>query len=210
MVRNVFVILATVFLAVGILFTSIARTATVKYAFRSPVGEKDPQVLGESATIDYNLPFPGRVLPDSTLWPLKAFRDKVWYLLTPTPEKKAELNLLFADKRLVMARMLFEKDKPEIAFSTLTKAEKYLESVIEKEEEARERGVDTEELLTNLAKASLKHYEEMEKMIAIAPDDAKPEIIKIREIYSERLYERTRDVLYEEGLTPPQNPFEEQ
>lgn len=207
MVRNILVVLATLFLAGGILFTSIARTASVRYVFNAPSENGNRQVLGESTIINYRLPFPGRVLPDSTLWPLKAIRDKLWLLLTPTPERKSELNLLFADKRLVMARMLFEKDKPEIAFSTLTKAEKYLESSYKLELEARDRGVDTTELLVKISEASLKHIEEMEEMQQIAPDDAEPKIIEIKEKYAEKVYEKTRDAMFEQGLTPPENPF---
>lgn len=207
MVRNFLLVLATVFLAFGILFTSIARTASVKYVFNASNENGDAQVLGESVIIDYQLPYPGRVLPDSTLWPIKALRDRLWFLVTPTPERKADLSLLFADKRLVMARMLFERDKPEIAFSTLTKAEKYLESARNLEEQAKERGVDTSDLLQRLAKASLKHIEEMEEMQKISPDDAEPQIIYIKENYAEKVYERSRDALYEEGLTPPENPF---
>lgn len=207
MVRNVFLVLATLFLAFGILFTSIARTASVKYVFQSPTEDVDSQVLGESITIDYQLPFPGRILPDSTLWPLKALRDRLWLLVTPSSQRKSELNLLFADKRLVMARMLFEKEKPEIAFSTLTKAEKYLESAYKLEQEARGRGVDTSELLQRMSKASLKHFEEMEKMQKISPDDAEPQIINVKENYAEKVYEMSRDALYAEGLVPPENPF---
>lgn len=206
MVRNILLLLATVFLAVGILFTSIARTASVRYVFNA-TSNMDSRVLGESSVIDYPLPFPGKVLPDSALWPLKAVRDRLWLLLTPTPERKAELVLLFADKRLVMARMLFERDKPGIAFSTLTKAEKYLESSVEYEVEARKRGVDTKELLEKLSMSSLKHIEEMEGMLKIAPDDAQPQIINIKENYAERVYERVRDSLFEQGLVPPENPF---
>jgi hypothetical protein len=167
----------------------------------------DSRVLGDNSVIDYPLPFPGKVLPDSALWPLKALRDKLWLLLTPTPERKSELVLLFADKRLVMSRMLFEKDKPEIAFSALTKAEKYLESSMQYERKARERGVNTAELLEKLAMSALKHMEEMEEMQKIAPDDAQPEIIRIKEKYAESVYEMVRDSLFEKGLIPPENPF---
>jgi hypothetical protein len=207
MVRNFFLVLATVFVAFGILFTSIARTASVRYVFKSPSQETDSRVLGDSITIDYVLPYPGKVMPDSNLWFLKAVRDRLWLLVTPSAERKAELNLLFADKRLVMAKMLFEKDKPEIAFSTLSKAEKYLESAVTEEEAARASGVKTDELLDSLALSSLKHVEEMEEMQKMAPEDAAPQIITLKEKYAEKIFNQLRDVFYEEGLVPPDNPF---
>lgn len=210
MVRNFLLVLATVFLAVGILFTSIARTASVKYVFEGPSDSLGPEVLGENSIVDYQLPYPGKVLPDSALWSVKALRDKLWLFVTPSSQRKAELNLLFANKRLVMARMLFEKDKPELAYSTLTKAEKYLESAVSLENAARQEGADTNDLLINIAKSSLKHIEEMSEMQKLSPDDAEPQIIQIKENYAERVYERARDALYGEGMTPPENPFDQQ
>jgi hypothetical protein len=49
--------------------------------------------------------------------------------------------------------------------------------------------------------------EEMEEMQKIAPDDAQPEIIRIKEKYAESVYEMVRDSLFEKGLIPPENPF---
>jgi len=56
---------------------------------------------------------------------LKAIRDKLWHVLTMDASKEAELSLLCSDKRLGMSKILFERGKPELAFSTLTKGEKY-------------------------------------------------------------------------------------
>lgn len=207
MFRRIFVVLLVIFLASGILFTSIARTAQIRYSFHSPVSDIKGEVLGESVTIDYRLPYPGRVLPDHFLWPVKVLRDKLWLLVSPAPERKAELNLLFADKRIVSAKMLFERNKPELAYSTLTKAEKYLERACDLEKKAREKGVDTTNFLDIIAKASLKHRKVTEEMLLIAPDDARPMIIKMGEQYAMRVYGRARDALLEKGKVPPENPF---
>lgn len=207
MLRRLLFGLGVVLLASGILFTSIARTAQVRYSFRAPAAPEEGEVLGESTFIDYKLPYPGRVLPDHPLWPIKVLRDRLWLFVSPSVEKKAELNLLFADKRMVSAKMLFEREKAELAFSTATKAEKYLEKSFEMERKAKERGVDTSEFLQRYAKAALKHRELIEEMMVIAPEDAKPMLIDVAEKYPQRLYERSRDALYEQGITPPENPF---
>lgn len=194
--------------AFAVLSLSVLRTASVRYEFSSPVDKSNSKVLAEEdINIDYNLAFPGRVLPDHILWPVKALRDKVWLLITTSQTRKAELKLLFADKRLGSAKILFQREKPEIGFSTLTKSEKYLEEAVIKERENREKGLDTSEFLQRLANASLKHYEVMEEIKAIAPEDAGPKIVEVQD-YAIRAYESSRDGLLEEGIEPPENPFD--
>lgn len=208
--RRLLVAASTVMLAFAILFISVFRTASVKYEF-SDVRTPDNQgtfVLGDKdINIDYYLPYPGKVLPDSPLWPVKALRDKVWLFLTTNQSRKAELKLLFADKRVGSAKLLFEKDKPEIGFTTLTKAEKYLEEAVVQEKVNRENGLDTTEFLQRLSKASLKHYEVMEEILMIAPDDAKPQVVSSQD-YPKRAYEMVRDALFEKGIQPPETPFD--
>lgn len=197
--------------AFGILFTSVLRTAAVKYEFSDSPDialEGSPQVLGEEAVdIDYYLPYPGRVLPDSPIWPLKALRDRVWLWITTNPSRSAELKLLFADKRMAMSKALFENGKAEIGFSTLTKATKYLEEASTQERENRKEGVDTSDFLERIAKASLKHAQVMEEIIMIAPEDAIPGVIA-SEDYAKKAYEDAKNALLELGLEPPENPFD--
>jgi len=208
--RKLLVAASTVMLAFAVLFISVFRTASVKYEF-SDVRTPDNQgsfVLGDKdINIEYYLAYPGKVLPDSPLWPVKALRDKVWLFLTTNPGRKAELRLLFADKRLGSAKLLFEKDKPEIGFTTLTKAEKYLEEAVAQEKVNRENEIDTTDFLQRLSNASLKHYEVMEEILMIAPDDAKPQVVSSQD-YAKRAYEMVRDALFEKGIQPPESPFD--
>lgn len=194
-------------LAFGILTISVLESASVKYAFSQPTPEAGEAAPTPSPQVDYQLPYPGTVLPDSPFWNIKALRDKAWYALTASATRKSELALLFADKRLQMAKMLFEKDKPDLAFSTLSKAEKYLETAFLNEESVRDGGGDTGLLLTNLATASLKHRQLISEILEIAPDDAKPEIIKI-ESYSKNAFKKAREILNSKGIAAPISPFE--
>lgn len=211
MLRKLTLVFAVLLFAVGILFTSVLRTAAVKYEFaESPqtVYVDGASVLGdEEINIDYFLAYPGKVLPDSPFWPLKALRDRIWLWLTTNSSRKAELNLLFADKRISMSKILFERGKPEIGYSTLTKAEKYLEEAGFSEMENRKKGVDTSEFLERLAKASLKHAEVIDEILEIAPEDARPNIITTKE-YPKKVYEDARNALLEKGMEPPENPFD--
>jgi hypothetical protein len=208
MLKRVFIASAVVLFAFVVLLISVFRTASVKYEFTGPVEKADYNVLGEKTiNVNYELAFPGRVLPDSTLWPLKALRDRIWLWITTSDTRQIELLLLFADKRVASSKILFEKEKFDIGFTTLTKAEKYLERASLKEESVRKGGGGTDEILQRLANASLKHFLVMEEMLTIAPDDAKPKIIEVQD-GTKRIYERSRNALLEKGIAPPENPFD--
>jgi len=203
---KVLVFISTLFVAFAILFASVLRTASVRYNVSD--GENN-QITSSSdgIKIDYSLPFPGRVLPDNPLWFLKALRDRIWISVTTNSTRKVELQLLFADKRIGSAQILVQKGKIQEGFSTLTKAEKYLESASLDEESIRRRGTDTTELLNRLTKASLKHYQIMQEFLQILPDDVKPLVIEMQE-YPKKTYERGRNGLLEKGEKVPENPYE--
>ncbi len=193
-------------LALFILTVSVFRIAQVKYVFSQSPSSAPLQT--NQIKIDYNLAYPGTILPDSIFWPLKALRDKVWLALTPNPSKKAELYLLIADKRLCDARMLFEDKKPDIAVSVLTKAEKYLALADGEERIAHSEGMNTTDFLQKYMMATLKHRQVLDDLLAIAPEDARPLVVKTED-YPKKLYESARNGLLEAGANVPQNPFRE-
>lgn len=196
---------AVFILAFGILSISVLKSATPRYAFSSP-SPKPLTTETKEINVEYLLAYPGGILPDSPLWSVKAARDRFWYVLTFNPSKKSELALLFADKRLSMSKILFEREKPDLAFSTLTKAEKYLDIAVSEEAKAREKGMDTADLLTKISLASLKHREVIEEILVLAPEDAKPEIIVI-ENKVKNVYKMTSEVLKSKGIAAPISPF---
>jgi len=198
-------ILGTCLFATGILIFSIFHSTAVHYTFgQSP--SPSPSASEKKVEIDYVLPYPGRVLPDNLFWSFKVMRDKVWLLVTTNPLKKAEISLLLADKRLASAQTLFEEDKIELAVSTLTKAEKYLEKAFIYEQKARAEGVQTGDFLTKLATASLKHQETMREIASLAPGDVEA-VINRTAVYAERVYRDTKNLLGSMGRDCPENPF---
>ena len=209
MLKRIALIFTAFFFAFAILSISVLRCSDVtKFAFSaSPTSTPEGTDQKVEIKIDYVLPYPGKILPDSPLWYLKALRDRVQFFVTSNPSRKSELSLLYADKRLGASRLLFEKDKPSLGLTTLTKGEKYLEKALLLEEENRKNGMDTKSFLTRLANASLKHWQEMEEIIDIAPEDAKPEVIKVQN-YSKNVYNQARDALYSVGMPVPINPFD--
>jgi hypothetical protein len=192
--------IATIFVAFVILSVSVLRSATPRIAyFPTVLSEKVDTTKPEK--IDYLLAYQGKIGPDNTFWYVKVLRDKAWYLLTFDAEKKSELNLLFADKRLNSALELFKENKPDLGFATLTKAEKYLEMAIPDNNEG-------DEYLKKLALASLKHREVIEnEIMPLSPEDIRPNVIRIND-YPKEVYKKTRDLMQSKGLIAPENVFE--
>ncbi len=195
-------------LAFAILSVSVLRCSLVSraYGYTAPVLAA-VAVPTPTPKVDYVLPYPGGVLPDSWLWYFKAIRDRFQYTITTDPLKKADLALLFSDKRLGAAQTLFENKKPDIALSTLQKGEKYLEQAVSDEAIARKAGLNTNDFLIKLANASLKHRQVIEeKLMPLAPEDLKPEVVKAED-YSKNTYKLCRDVLSSKGVAVPKDPF---
>ena len=192
--------------AFAILSISILQSTSISYSFTAQTSES--AVLGaKTPEVDYQMPYAGSVLPDNPLWVFKAARDRIWYLITSSPLRKAELALLFSDKRLESAATLLENKKANIAVSTLTKGEKYLEVAVTEEKIARAQNYDTSAFLTRLAVASLKHREIIEGLMPLVPEDGKPLVIKT-ENYSKNTYRAASDALNSKGLPVPIDPFD--
>ena len=77
--------------------------------------------------VSYDLPHPG-ILPDNAMYPVKMFRDRVVSMFISDPVKKAEFNLLQADKRLQAGVYLLNKEaaQAELALTAISKGENYL------------------------------------------------------------------------------------
>ncbi len=196
--------LFVLFASTAILVVSVFSSARPKYAFDGPIVLGTKEVVEQ---IDYQLPYPGSILQDHPLWPVKALRDKFWMLFQTTDKNKIETNILFADKRVWAAKILFERQKPELGYSSLTKAEKYLEEASVVENTARQKDQNTNEILKRLATSSLKHVEISNEILLIAPEDAKPQIIKNQE-YAKNVYRNSKKALTEKGIEAYKNPFD--
>lgn len=199
MLRRAAIVVSGLLFASVVLLTSIFRATAPEYAFSQPNLKQGDTVFEDE--IDYYLPYPG-ILPDHFLWPVKAFRDKVWLLLTQDNMKRARLLLLFADKRVGMAWELARGGKSGDSVQIATKAEKYLEEAFLEQEKGSVRGGDTTDFLFTLAKAALKHQEVLEKTVVVSPDDAKPYLLKTLD-YPKMVYEKSVHGLNAKGRLAP-------
>lgn len=132
----------------------------------------------ESARVDYDLPYPG-ILPDSPLYFLKTFRDRFYSFLISDPVKKAEFDLLTADKRLGAATVLFDKGKRELAETTISKGENYFEDAIKnlKLSKMQGRPIDIG-LMTDMELSSKKHKEVLLQMTEKSDGKLKEKFLK--------------------------------
>jgi hypothetical protein len=119
---------------------------------------------GALVKIEYYLPYPG-LLPDSPLYKVKALRDRVTLWLTFGEQNKARRELLYADKRINAATFLVQGGKNSLGVTTATKAEKYLETAVNRAVKEAGAGQDAKSLLADLAKACTKHLEILQELI---------------------------------------------
>ena len=145
-------------------------------------------VLPDNKKADYVLPYPG-ILPDHPLYFLKMIRDRIWLILTTNPLKKAEVLLLFADKRIGAAAALVSGNKSSLGLTTAAKAEKYLERAMDQERVAGENGVVAHSFLKKLEKSCAKH-EELIRLMEKEKFQDKKEVLQELVGYSQRCQEQ--------------------
>lgn len=140
----------------------------------SPVPEATSStqaVPSPTPTVSYYLPYPG-ILPDHSLYKIKMVRDQIWVLLTNDPVKKAELYLLFADKRIGAGDVLIRGNKVPLGISTLIKGEKYLEKAIAEVAKAKEKRLNVNDISSKLNIAPLKYEEVLTNLKeSVSPDN---------------------------------------
>ena len=137
-------------------------------------------VKSEDKKVEYQLPYPG-LLPDSPLYFLKMVRDRIVGFLISDPLKKAEFDLLAADKRLNAGIYLLNKDKSKsaLAYSTISKGENYFEEAIKNVREAKKQGMDTNDIIRRLSDSSYKHQEVLTMLRKKAPKELKESFMSL-------------------------------
>lgn len=108
------------------------------------------------AKVEYSLAYPG-ILPDNPLYFLKAARDKLVGFLISDVEKRAEFNLLTSDKRVNAAYMLATRGKDDLAITTLSKSNNYLDETISSLRKVKAGGKNINALLGNVDNAINEH-----------------------------------------------------
>ena len=139
-------------------------------SFQKAFAQSTPSA--EIINVQYDLPYTG-ILPDNPLYFLKALRDNVYGLMITDPAKKAEYDLLMADKRLGGAESLLSKNKIDLALTALSKSGNYFYQAIAQANIAKKQGEDVNNFVEKLITASLKHQQVIFQMIAKADKNTK-------------------------------------
>ncbi len=157
--KSTFIIFSVIglFLGIAILAISFFRVPRqdIKGIKEIKAQEKEVEHLQKQASkqSDYTLAYPG-ILPDHPLYWLKMVRDRVQLILSRNQIEKTKLLLLYADKRAAAAEKLLQKNKEQLAITTFTKAEKYLERTFLNAEK-----IENHNIKKTLEKALAKHWE---------------------------------------------------
>jgi len=85
-------------------------------------------------------------LPDSGLYGIKKVAENIRLAVVNDPEKKEELEVRFASRRLAEAQELAEMGKMELAEEMTRKFQEKAEEVFKQEEELKKAGVDVEKI----------------------------------------------------------------
>lgn len=141
-------------------------------------------ITNETEKAVYELPYPG-ILPDHPLYFFKVARDRIWAFSTRDNLKKAELYILFSDKRVKMAQKLTDKGKMDLAITTMSKGEKYFLKIPKLLKASKTQGVPpSQELLDRVKASNIKHKELIQDLLKTAPEGEQnriTEILKINE-----------------------------
>lgn len=173
--------------------------------------EKSATTAVAMTKVEYELAYPG-ILPDSPLYFLKAIRDRIVGSLVSDPLKKAEYLLLTSDKRFYAGIFLVDKNKDELALSTISKGNNYFEEAISKLTQAQKDKKDTNPMLNKMLTAGKKHIEVLTDLSSKVDSTYKEGYEKEKK-RAEKMNTQLADleptsaiesVLEEENLTPTQ------
>lgn len=146
------------------------------------LGASDSLVKTPQEKVAYNLPYPG-LLPDSPLYLAKIIRDRITDFLTRDNLKKAELYLLYSDKRAAMSLVLSNKGKSQLAIDTFTKGEKYFLKIPYLLKSAKKQGGQApSNFIETLKLSNAKHKELIEELIKILPQGLNQSLTQLSDL----------------------------
>ncbi len=171
MIKKIVPLAAIGFFAFGILFVSIKRTTTdvrpslaaAEIKFSVSPAPSPVATVSSTPKSNYFLVYPG-ILPDSPLYQLKMVRDRIWIWLTTGAVERANLFLLYADKRVGAGKVLIEGNKVSLGVSTILKGEKYLERAVNEAEKAKKEGKEVKAVAEKMKNALLKYEEVLSEL----------------------------------------------
>lgn len=127
-----------------------------------------------------DLPKPG-MLPDSSFYFLKSWKEGIGTFFAFGDLKKAERFLNLSEVRLAEAEALTDKGKSEMTQRATERYQKQLNFALAKAEEAKAKGLDADEVLAKVSEATLKHQTVLAEVYEKVPEQAKSAIERAME-----------------------------
>lgn len=128
--------------------------------------------VAQAQTQTNDLPEPG-MLPDSPFYFLKSWSEAMGTFFTFGDVAKVERFVNLSEKRLAEAQALVAKGKPEVAEKAVLRYQDQLGAALTKAEEAKAKGLDTDEVLAKVAESTLKHQAVLADVYEKVPEQAK-------------------------------------
>lgn len=126
--------------------------------------------------VKYELPYPG-LMNDNPLYILKTIRDNVLEFSTRDNIKKAQLRILFSDKRVRAAELLQKSGHEEQVVAELQTSQKYFKKAVQDVIASKQQGVSASaELINKMKLSNLKHREVMLQLQQVVPSSQKQEL----------------------------------
>ena len=163
--------------------------------------------VGNVKAQEVELPDPG-MLPTSPVYFLKSWSEGIRTFFTFGQLRKAERFFELSEIRLAEIEAVVEKADEDTLEKFLAKYEKQLGLALEKAEQAKEKGLDVEELLEKIAQATMKHQEVLTLVYDRAPEQAK-EAIRMAKQQSLQGGERALENISEQNREKVMNTIRE-
>ncbi len=138
-------------------------------------------IVPVQAQTEAELPSAG-LTPDSPFYFMERFFEGVGTFFTFGNLAKAERYANLAAERVAEVQSLADKGKPELAEKTLTKYQDQLGKSLARTEEAREKGKSVAGVAEIVSQATAKHLTVLEEVLEKVPEQAKPAILRAREV----------------------------
>lgn len=148
------------------LFVLLAFLFTFNTSFAADEVLGKSSTSAEKQTVDYELAYPG-ILPDHPFYVVKVIRDAITRFFISDSFKKAEFDLLQADKRLNAGYYLFLKgeNQEKKAIETISKGENYFDNAIKEAVEAEKGGIDINGFWEKMFLSTKKHQEILNELM---------------------------------------------
>lgn len=153
------------------------------FVFQAQIAHAQQASLSATPTpVAYTLPYPG-ILPGERFYFLKELRDGIVAFFISHPIKRAEYDLLQADKKMQAAVFLLTKKNDEgRVFEALVDSQEAFGHALSQVEIAEKQGMGTMDIVARLITANLKYQEVLTELSNGVDGEMKEKLLQRRQL----------------------------